>query len=248
MPLLPRFDAAVNAPRIGISGRTARIEGAERSGVTAAYVRAVVAGGGAPLVLPPAAGPRLVGSLLDGVAGLVLSGGADLDPRHYGTPPHPALGPLEPERDAFELALFAEARARQLPVLAICRGLQLVNVALGGTLWQDLPSERAPHPQSGPRTERAHTATVADGSRLAEVLGVPELRVNSFHHQAIRDLAPGLRATATASDGVIEGIESDDDHWLLGVQWHPEEFWAEPGAPELGLFRGLVAATGAARR
>lgn len=238
----------MNAPRVGITGRLAQVEGTERVGVNGAYVRAVLAGGGAPSILPPVASPALAAVLLDGLDALILSGGADIDPRHYRARPHPMLGAVEEERDASELALFAEAMRREMPVLAICRGLQLVNVALGGTLWQDLPSELLVHPQSGPRTARIHAVAVASGSRLAEALGVPECGVNSFHHQAIRDLAPGLRATAHAPDGVIEGIEGTGDQWLLGVQWHPEEFWAEEGAPDGGLFRALVAASGAARR
>lgn len=238
----------MTAPRIGITGRLAQVERAERAGVNGAYIRAVLAGGGAPSILPPVAGPDLAAVLLDGLDALVLSGGADIHPRHYRAQPHQKLGPVEEERDASELALFAEAVRREMPVLAICRGLQLVNVALGGSLWQDLPSELRVHPQSGPRTERIHPTEVAPGSRLADALGTTSVRVNSFHHQAIRDLAPGLRATAHAPDGVIEGIEGTGDQWLLGVQWHPEEFWAESDAPEGGLFRALVAASGAARR
>lgn len=235
-------------PRIGISGRSALVEGAERSGVNASYLRAVAAGGGAPVILSPLAGARAVPALLDGVDALLLSGGADVDPRHYRTAPHPALGTVEPERDSFELALIAEARERGLPVLAVCRGLQIVNVALGGTLWQDLPAERGAHPQSGSRTDRVHAVTLVPTSRLAEALGTERHRVNSFHHQAIRDLAPGLAATAHAEDGVIEGIESTTGWWLLGAQWHPEEFWAESGSSDLALFRALVAATGVPHR
>ena len=238
----------MSTPRIGITGRLAQVERAERAGVNGAYVRAVLAGGGAPSILPPAAGAALAPILLDGLDALVLSGGADIDPRRYRTQPHPKLGPVEEERDASELALFAEALRREMPVLAICRGLQLVNVALGGTLWQDLPSELLAHPQSGPRTERIHAVTIAEGTRLAAALGTNRTEVNSFHHQAIRELAPGLRATAHAPDGVIEGIEGTGEQWLLGVQWHPEEFWAQAAAPDGGLFRALVAATEAARR
>jgi putative glutamine amidotransferase len=237
----------VNAPRIGISGRIAQVEGAARTGVNSAYAHAVARTGGVPLIFPPIGGATHAPALLDAVDALLLSGGADIDPAHYHTAPHAALGTVEPERDALELALFREARARRLPVLAICRGLQLTNVALGGTLWQDLPTERAPHPQSTRRQERAHEVTVTAGSRLAEALGTERLGVNSFHHQAIRDLAPGLAAVAHATDGVIEGIESTEDWWLLGVQWHPEEFWAEEGAPDLRLFEALVAAAAGVR-
>lgn len=234
----------MSIPRIGISGRTATVEGAERTGVNVAYLRAVAVSGGAPMILSPAAGPDAVPALLDGIDALVLSGGADVDPSRYRAAPHPKLGTVEPERDAFEFALATEAERRGLPVLAICRGLQLVNVALGGTLWQDLTSERGAHPQSGARTDRVHDVRLDAGSWLAETLGTEALRVNSFHHQAIRDLAPGLAATAHAPDGVIEGIESTGTWWLLGVQWHPEEFAADLSAPDLALFRALVTAAG----
>jgi putative glutamine amidotransferase len=238
----------VTPPRIGISGRSALVEGAERSGVNASYLHAVAATGGAPIILSPIAGPVAVPALLDGVDALLLSGGADVDPRHYRTSAHPELGTVQPDRDTFELALIAEARERELPVLAICRGLQIVNVALGGTLWQDLPSQRGHHPQSGARTERVHPVDVAPSSRLATALGTERHRVNSFHHQAIRDLGSGLAATAHAEDGVIEGIESTTGWWLLGTQWHPEEFWVEPGSSDLALFRALIAATGVPHR
>jgi putative glutamine amidotransferase len=232
----------VTAPRIGISGRSAPVEGAERSGVNAAYVRAVLRAGGAPVILPPLADTTLVPTLLDGVDALLLSGGADIDPARYGASRHPQLGTVEPERDAFELALFAEAQRRTLPTLAICRGLQLANVAMGGTLWQDLPSERGPHPQSGARTERVHRIRVMEGSKLGDAVFPQEFPVNSFHHQAIRDLAPGLAAVAWSDDGLIEGVEIFGGWWFVGVQWHPEEFWADEGAHDRGLFDALVAA------
>ena len=234
-------------PRVGISGRLALVEGAERTGVNSAYLRAVTRAGGAPMILSPLAGAAAVPDLLDGVDALVLSGGADVDPKHYGAAPHAKLGKLEAERDEFEFALFAEARARALPTLAICRGLQLANVAMGGTLWQDLPSERKPHPQSGPRTERAHEVKVMEGSRLGDILRASTHRVNSFHHQAIRDLAPGLASVCWSSDELIEGVEIFSGWWFVGVQWHPEEFWAEEGSPDLALFQALVQEAGVPR-
>ena len=224
------------------------VEGAERTGVNSAYLRSIIAAGGAPSVFSPLTPASAAPALLDGVEALLLSGGADIDPKHYRATPHPKLGAVEAERDAFELALFTEARTRGLPVLAICRGLQLVNVALGGTLWQDLPSERGPHLQSAKRTDRVHPVAVAADARLHDALGATVVTVNSFHHQAIRDLAPGLVASARTPDGLVEGIEGEGEGWLLGVQWHPEEFWAEPSAPDAGLFRALVAATGVVRR
>lgn len=228
-------------PRIGISGRVATVEGAERSGVNAAYLRSVTAGGGAPVILSPLGGVEAVPSLLAGVEALILSGGPDIGPWHYGAIPHPKLGPIEPERDAFEFALFAEARARRIPTLAICRGMQLANVAMGGTLWQDLPSETGVHPQSGPRTERVHEVHVLEGSQIGDLLHGQTIRVNSFHHQAIRDLGTDVVSIVWTDDDVIEGIEIRGDWWFLGVQWHPEEFWGDPEAPDRGLFSGLVA-------
>jgi putative glutamine amidotransferase len=237
----------VSLPRIGISGRQAIVEGAERSGVNAAYLHAVAGAGGAPMILSPLAGIASVPTLLEGIDALILSGGADVDPKHYGAVPHPKLGMVEAERDAFEFALFAEARARGLPTLGICRGLQLANVAMGGTLWQDLPSEKGAHPQSGARTDRVHEVEAMEGSRLGDILHSAKHRVNSFHHQAIRDLAPGLAASAWSSDGLVEGIEIFSGWWFVGVQWHPEEFWAEEGSPDLALFHALVQEAGVPR-
>ncbi|HXE58541.1 MAG TPA: gamma-glutamyl-gamma-aminobutyrate hydrolase family protein [Gemmatimonadales bacterium] len=230
-------------PRIGVTGVVRRVDGADRSGVNAAYLRAVLSAGGLPFVLSPLLGPELAPAALGGLHGLLLTGGEDLDPAWYGATPSPRLGPVDRARDAFELAIFAEARRRGLPVLAICRGLQLVNVALGGTLWQDLPSERPgrPHDAAAPRTARVHRVRIRPGSRAARALGAAELVTNSFHHQAVRDLAPPLEATAFAEDGVIEAVEErDGGPWLLAVQWHPEEFHADPAAPDGGLFAALV--------
>ena len=230
--------------RIAVSGFVRAVEGIERTGVNMAYVARVVEAGGLPLVFSPALGAARAADALDGCDGLLLSGGADIDPARYAATPSPALGPVDPSRDAFEFALLAAARARMLPVLAICRGLQLVNVAAGGTLWQDLPSERAgavAHQQSAPRDTRTHDVRIERGTRTASVLGVETLRTNSMHHQAVRALGEGLRATGWAADGVIESLEaSNPAEWLVGVQWHPEDLG--PGIPDEGLFRALVAA------
>ncbi|HEU5359336.1 MAG TPA: gamma-glutamyl-gamma-aminobutyrate hydrolase family protein, partial [Gemmatimonadales bacterium] len=154
-------------------------------------------------------------------------------------------GELEPDRDAFEFAMLDAARARGLPVLAICRGMQVVNVALGGTLWQDLPTERrgsVQHDGTWARADRVHAVEIARGSTLASAVGATSIAVNSFHHQGIRALAPGLLPTATAPDGLVEGIEGADGQWLVGVQWHPEAFHAEPDSPDARLFRTFVQA------
>ncbi len=238
----------MSGPRIAVSGFTRTVEQIDRTGVNESYVARVAAAGGLPLIVSPAIGPARAAEALEGADGLLLSGGADIDPAHYGAEPSPALGRVEPSRDDFELALLAAARARQLPILAICRGLQLVNVAAGGTLYQDLPTERpgpVRHEQAGPRQARTHAVRVEPGSRTAALLGTTEFRVNSMHHQAARALGRGLTATAWAEDGVVEALEGNGDGWLVAVQWHPEDL--APGGPDDGLFRGFLAEAGRRR-
>jgi putative glutamine amidotransferase len=237
----------VSAPRIGVSGVLRTWDGAERTGVNAAYARSVLAAGGVPLILSPVLGPSYAARALDGIDGLVLTGGEDLHPAWYGADPSPHAYPPSRERDLFELAVFAAARQRELPILGICRGIQLVNVALGGTLFQDLPTERpgsVPHDSGSARDGRSHAVRLQEGSRTARALGATMLSVNSFHHQAVDRLAAGLVATGWSEDGLIEAAETPPDApWLLAVQWHPEEMHAELKAPERGLFRALVEAS-----
>lgn len=220
--------------------------------MNAAYVRALLAAGGVPLILSPLMGASLAGSALDGCDGLLLTGGEDIDPSWYGAVPSPLLSPPSQERDLFELALFAVARQRQLPILGICRGIQLINVALGGTLFQDLPSERpgsVDHSPSRARDARSHAVRLQRGSRAAAALGGTEVTVNSVHHQAIKELAPGLIATGWSGDGLIEAAETKPDgSWILGVQWHPEEMCPDRQAPDHGLFSALVDEAGTADR
>ena len=238
-------------PRIGISGVVRQWDGADRTGVNAAYVRALLAAGGVPLILSPLMGPSLAARALDGVDGLILTGGEDVDPAWYGAHPSARLSPPSRERDLFELALFAAARQRELPILGICRGIQLINVALGGNLYQDIPSERpgaVEHRPESPRDARTHRIRLEPDSRAAQALGGTGFTVNSSHHQAIRDLAPGLLATGWTEDGLIEAAETPDDApWLLAVQWHPEEMHADARAPERGLFAALVQEAGSSR-
>jgi len=240
----------VSLPRIAISGVVRSWDGADRTGVNAAYAQALLAAGGVPLIMTPLMGPSLAGRALDGVDGLILTGGEDLDPAWYGADPSPLLSPPSRERDLFELALFAVARQRGLPILGICRGIQLINVALGGTLFQDLPTERASsveHRPEGPRDLRSHRVRLEAGSRAAEALGGTMVIVNSSHHQAIKDLAPGLRPTGWTEDGLIEAVESTQAApWLLALQWHPEEMHRDRLAPERGLFAAVVREAGVA--
>jgi putative glutamine amidotransferase len=241
----------MSLPRIAISGVVRTWDGSDRTGVNAAYIQALLAAGGVPLILSPLMGPSLAGRALAGVDGLILTGGEDLDPAWYGADPSPLLSPPSRDRDLFELALFAVARQQGLPILGICRGIQLINVGMGGTLFQDLPTERpgaVNHRPDGARDTRSHRVRLDPGSRAAEALGATGVMVNSSHHQAIKDLAPGLRATGWTDDKLIEAAEAAPDApWLLAVQWHPEEMHRDRQAPDRGLFAALVREAGTAR-
>jgi putative glutamine amidotransferase len=192
------------------------------------YIRSVEGAGGLPLVLAPGR-PEDAPALLDRVNALLLTGGGDLDPALYGEAPHPKLGRIFRERDEFELALCREALRRDLPLLAICRGHQVLNVATGGTLIQDIPSQvrgGADHDSRKERWERAHEVRIFNGTRLREILGRETILVNSFHHQAVARVGEGLLVSARADkDGVVEAIEAPGRRLVLGVQWHPEAFW-----------------------
>jgi putative glutamine amidotransferase len=235
----------MSAPRIAVSGVQRHWAGAARAGVNAAYVDSVASAGGVPVILPTAIRPEHAAAALEGADGLLLSGGEDIDPNWYGMEPGARLGSIDARRDRLEFALFAAARERGVPVLGICRGLQLVNVAMGGALWQDLPTERPSdvrHDRDDERHARTHDVRLVDGTRTAEVLGTLALGVNSFHHQGVRTLAPGLVASAHAADGLVEAFEGTEGAWLVAVQWHPEEMHADPHAPDRALFAALVEA------
>lgn len=235
------------APIVAVTATSEIVRGALRFRVNAAYVRAVERAGGVPVVVPPLARATGAERILDAADALLLTGGEDVDPARYGAARHPASHVPNAERDATELALVARARELRIPTLAICRGIQLLNVALGGTLVQDIPTERPgalEHDQGERRDQRVHEVTVDEGSRLAAALGgAGTFPVNSFHHQAVATVAHGLRVTALAPDGIVEGVEwSDADWWVLGVQWHPEELDRSPEPWERSLFSSLVEA------
>ena len=242
----------MSAPRIGVSGVVRNWEGAERTGVNGAYLRSVLTAGGVPIILSPLLGPSFAPRALDGLDALLLTGGEDIDPAWYGAAPSPHIQPPSRERDLFELALFATARQRELPILGICRGIQTINVALGGSLFQDLPTERpgpVRHDPEEGREARSHAVRLSDGSRAAAALGATQLSVNSIHHQGVDRLGTGLMASGWSEDGLVEAVESPAGApWLLAVQWHPEEMHADRAAPERGLFRALIEAAAATSR
>jgi putative glutamine amidotransferase len=187
------------------------------------YSQALLAEGALPMMvanLDPAAAP----AYLERADGLLLTGGVDVDPAAFDRPPHPRLGVVDPERDAFEFALYRGARDRGLPVLGICRGIQLINVAEGGTLHQHLPGrhDALQHDQADIAGRPHHRVRLTPSSLAATAAGATEVRVNSHHHQGVDDVAPTLVATGHSDDGLVEALEGRAGAWLLAVQWHPE--------------------------
>lgn len=215
-----------SAPFVLVTATTETLRDRSRVRVNEAYTSAIAATGLVPLVLPPI-DPAIALSAIENVAGLVITGGEDVAPAHFGQAPHPATGQPHAARDAYELALSRIAFERRIPTLAICRGAQVMNVALGGTLVQDIPSQRPSdieHDQSQRRRERVHPVAIDAGSKLAEVIGAARMAINSSHHQSVDRVAEPLRVTARSDDDIIEALEPrEPGWWMLAVQWHPEE-------------------------
>jgi putative glutamine amidotransferase len=218
------------------------------------YVEGVYRSGGVPVLIPPLScsedsDSRLdaTGEFINRIHGLLLSGGQDVHPSYFGEQPHTAIGRVNPLRDQMELSLCLQAVKAGLPVFGICRGAQLLNIALGGDIYQDIASQSGEkglicHNQPAPKWFGFHDVRVREGSRLHQILGTDKLSVNSFHHQAVRRLAPVLKPAAAAADGVIEAVESDNRPFLIGVQWHPECMLDDPYM--LKLFEAFVQAAG----
>jgi len=229
-------------PIIAISAPTHEEAHRVRVRLNLGYARGVEHVGGVPVIVPPLERSADAARVLDAVDGLMLTGGADVDPARYGAPRHSTVEHVSAPRDATEIALLEAAHARRKPVLAICRGIQLMNVAFGGTLVQDIPSEvpgALKHDQDGDhRSARVHAVRIAADSILARVLGATEMQVNSLHHQSPKRIPDPLRLTASAPDGIVEGLEwRGAEWWAVGVQWHPEEL---DGRWESGLFHAFV--------
>lgn len=215
-------------PLIGITCATHSSESGRRwFGLYQSYARAIALAGGAPVLIPTlgASETDSLRRLFDSLDGLLLPGGADLQPSTYGAEPQPHLGEVDPELDETEIQLARWALAERVPVLGICRGQQTLNVAAGGTLYQDIPSDlpdALPH-RVEPRNAMAHHIEVQADSRLADLLGATSVPVNSLHHQAVRDVAANFEVVARAPDGVIEGLEHSDHPFAVSVQFHPED-------------------------
>ena len=213
--------------------------------LNSAYVAALESAGLVPLIVPPLRNESAARAILDRVDGVLLTGGEDVEPSLYGQPRSSECGPANLERDQTEIALVKAAKAMKKPLLAICRGPQLLNVALGGTLVQDIateiPNEVGHDGHDGARNSRIHDVMIDEGTRIADAIGETKISVNSLHHQSVKDVAPGLKVTAQASDGVVEAIESQSgDWWALGVQWHPEEMNDSPEPWDRGIFKAFA--------
>jgi putative glutamine amidotransferase len=239
-------------PLIGITcdldlgtGRDTRAPGRGAHVLYDDYVQAVLASGGLPMLLPAVRGEESRVAYTQPLHGLLIPGSpADLDPACYGEEPHQRLGPVNPLRSDFEIHLVRLALARQLPVFGICGGAQVLNVALGGSLYQDIPSQVPKAFKHSGSPERAHSVDFVPDTRLASIVGLQEVRVNSMHHQAVKVPGQGMVASASARDGVIEAVEIPGRSFVIGVQWHPERLFAEDEAAQR-LFAAFVQAAAA---
>lgn len=210
-------------PMIGI---TMSLENQQRQFIHRDYSDAVMRAGGSPVYIPYVGDQQIMDHIINQLDGLLLSGGGDIDPTLFGEEPHPGLGEIVPQRDQLEIELIQRFVQQKKPILGICRGCQILNIALGGDMYQDLYRQREnllQHQQHAPRNHASHTIQIKEGSLLQQIFQETKVKVNSFHHQAVRKAAPILKVSAVAADGVIEAIEgSSSGLFILGVQWHPE--------------------------
>ena len=241
----------MSSPLIGITtGRIYNRYGFSQIAVTEAYIQAVSNSGATPLLIPLGLPEAAYPGLLDHLDGILFTGGGDVQPERYGGQSHPLVKEVDPDRDRVEISLLQDSLESSKPFLGICRGLQLINVAMGGSLYEDLQAQR-PRTQrhqffpEKPRSFPAHRVQIESESRLAGVLGTSQAEVNSLHHQGIRQLAAGLSASAYAPDGLIEAFELPDYPFGLAVQWHPE--WMQDNEPMQALFQAFTQATLQAR-
>ncbi|MBN2147519.1 MAG: gamma-glutamyl-gamma-aminobutyrate hydrolase family protein [Anaerolineales bacterium] len=236
----------MSQPLIGItSHRTKNEQGLALHSVTEAYILSVASAGGIPVLIPLGQSEEILNAMLSRLDGVLFSGGGDILPETYGGQPHPQVYGIDAERDRIELHLLRQVIQDKTPFLGICRGFQVVNVGLGGTLYEDIAAQRPGalkhdyHPD-WPRNYLSHTVRIEPTSRLASILGLMEAQVNSLHHQGAREIAPGLNVTAHAPDGIVEAVELPDHPFGIAVQWHPE--WLQEHAPMRLLFQAFTQA------
>ena len=230
-------------PVIGI---TTDLETNDRRVLNNTYVNAVIRAGGLPIILPVGIekDAKRFAAMLDG---LLLTGGEDIDPMIYDEEPHVDLGKVDPTRDTVELHLMKEFLALNKPILGICRGIQMINVALGGNMYQDIYGQKTQktgillqHAQKAPTSHSSHFVQVEKGSLLESIAKMPEIKVNSYHHQAVKKVPKPLQVSGVASDGIIEAIESTAHAFVLGVQWHPEALAQNKDAVSLRMFDAFI--------
>lgn len=237
-------EVASRRPLIGCTTYRKQVGQLEIVGLNSPYTKAIMQAGGIPVLIPLCLDESAARQIFERVDGLLLPGGSDIDFTFYSREQEVPLRGVDRERDQLELALAKTAVHEEKPILAICRGHQVLNVALGGTLWQDVYTQlpgamKHDYASPFPRGHLAHSVMLSPGTLLAHLLEGPTLPVNSIHHQGVRDLAPGLIASAWAEDGLIEGIELPGHPFAVGVQWHPEGLYQE-NPVMLTLFKGLV--------
>ena len=237
-------------PIIGISGsimvmENGRFPGYRRSYVNEDYVRAVRAAGGVPLILPMLDDPSILNHYVETIDGLILSGGHDVAPLCYGEQPLQKLGQILPERDTYDKMLIDRALEKKMPILGICRGMQIMNVALGGSLYQDLtyiPNCELRHDQYSDPSMATHEIEIDTESKLYDIVKEKRIQTNSFHHLAVKKLAPDFEVVARADDGVVEAVEHKDYPFVLGLQWHPE-MMALTNDHMMKIFKAFVGVT-----
>ena len=228
----------LNKPIIGISSYTDGII----SKLSMTYVESVRKAGGIPFIIPLTTDSLQITEIIESIDGLIMSGGEDLSPHYYNEDPHAKLGEVVPERDTFDILLITKALEKKKPLLAICRGEQILNVVCGGSLYQDIPSQHSEalqHKQNAPRNYGSHTIEIETNSLLYKLLRTRTIRVNSFHHQAVKDLGKGLFVSSKSPDGIVESIEIKGEP-VLGVQFHPEGFVFSDDLTFLPIFKWLV--------
>ncbi|ANU27313.1 gamma-glutamyl-gamma-aminobutyrate hydrolase family protein [Planococcus versutus] len=230
-------------PVIGI---TASLElGRDNYGIELADTQAILAAGGLPIMLPHLAEEDIAG-IAERIDGLFLAGGYDVDPTLFNEEPHPNLGVIIPSRDAFELALAKKVMTLNKPILGVCRGAQILNIAVGGDMYQDIPTQASgsllQHQQKAPRFHASHFVDITEGSLLQRLTNSTRIKVNSRHHQANRLVPAPLIISGISSDGIVEAVECRQQSFVLGVQWHPENMAIAEDAASKGIFAGFIKA------